>query len=78
MAKHVVVTDDDSGYQALYVTGDRVDQGDTIYAGDIAGVINGYELIQFSHVIVEMPKGADSFPEKFEQCMLWSPSSPVS
>jgi hypothetical protein len=69
----IVVTDSETGHQGLYVGGDLKDQDDTIYACDIARVTWGM-TIQFSHISVRMPEDVDSYPEKFEQCMLWNPA----
>lgn len=72
MTKHlVVVTCEDSGSQALYVNGSCVFQDDTVYACDIAEH-SGDCLVLFSHETVVMPGDADKFPERLDQCMLWS------
>ena len=72
MTKHlIVVTCEDSGLQGLYADGILVDQDDTIYACDIAKHTNDGP-VDFSHVLVVMPDGEDSYPEQFEQCLLWS------
>lgn len=69
--KHLtVVTCMESGHEGLYVNGDLVTQDSTIYACDIAEHA-GDGPVNFSHVAVEMQ--ADSYPDKFEQCMLWIP-----
>lgn len=71
--KHViVVTDDTHGNQALYVDGTLAMQDDTIYSCDIAEHA-GNGLVDFSHVICEMPEDVEEFPEQFEQVMLWIP-----
>jgi hypothetical protein len=68
---HVIVcTDVDSGFQGLYVGGERVDQDYTIYACDIATATKGI-VCTFSHVIVNMPEGRDEYPKLFDECMLW-------
>jgi hypothetical protein len=76
-AKHlVVVTCEESGHQGLYVNGTLVDQDSTIYACDIAEHSKDGP-IDFSHVTVVMPKDVDTYPEKFEACMLWIPTESV-
>jgi hypothetical protein len=68
----IIVTDADSGHEALYVGGDLKEQDVTIYGCEIARHVQGL-TIQFSHVSVRMPVDVHSYPEKFEQCMLWKP-----
>lgn len=70
----VVVTDEESGHQGLYVGGDLADQEDTLYACDIAAAI-GDKVVQFSHVVVNMPEKVVEFPKTFDECMLWKPVS---
>lgn len=66
----VVLTDVDSGFQALYVGGDLKAADDTIYACDIAEAA-GDKDINFSHVRVNMPDGVNRYPERIENALLW-------
>ena len=68
----VVVTDEESLFQAIYVGGDLADQQETIYAADIVDAV-GEKICQISHILVNMPDGVNEFPKKFEECMLWKP-----
>ena len=71
MAKQlIVVTDEDSGFEALYVDGALADQNDTIYATDIAEHAKGGP-VDFSHVTVVMPDGVDRYPDQFAECCSW-------
>ena len=67
---HVVcVTDEDSGQEALYVSGDLRFTDMTVYACDIARETDGM-TIQLSHIVVGLP-GEEQYPQRLEDCMMW-------
>lgn len=68
--KVVAVTDTEDFFQGLYVDGKLVGHDSTIYAADIAHHTKGM-VIEFSHVMVAMPEGADNFPATWEECESW-------
>lgn len=68
----VVVTDEESGHQALYVGGELIEQDTTIYACDITRAADG-KTVRFSHIVVNMPEDAIGYPSVFDECMLWNP-----
>lgn len=65
--KIVVVTDDESLLQAMYVDGVRVQSDETIYASDIEEAAKG-RPIMLSTLSIELPE-ADDFPKTLERCM---------
>lgn len=67
---HVVcVTDEDSGHEALYISGDLRFSDVTVYACDIARETDGM-TIQLSHMTVGIP-GKEEYPKRLEDCMKW-------
>ncbi len=65
--KIVVVTDDESLFQAMYVDGEFKQSDDTIYASDIEDAAAG-RPIMLSTMSVELPESGD-FPKTLEKCM---------
>lgn len=70
----ILVLDDGSGHEAIYVGGELVYQGDTIYSGDIAKAVEG-KTISLSQVVVDMPADVHEYPEHFDECISWVPVS---
>jgi len=65
---HVIgVLNEPTGFEALYVGGDRKDTDFTLHLCDVARVTEGL-VITFSFIVVEMPDGME-FPEQFEHLM---------
>lgn len=74
--KHlIVVRDDNSGREAIYLDGELVFECADVYACDIAEQCQGI-AINFSHVVVHKPDieaypYTEEFPQQFDKCMLW-------
>lgn len=67
--KHVVlVMDEESGHEAIYVGGDLFNQDTTIYAGDIAEAC-GDDTVNISRIIVRLPDNSVGYPEQLENLM---------
>lgn len=71
--KHlVVVHDNESNHQALYVDGEMMVSDSAIYGTDIANAAKGRK-VHVSFVTVTMPETSQEFPKKFEKLMRWKP-----
>jgi len=65
---HVVcVTDEETGYEAVYVGGDLMEHDLTMYGCDIARLTSGM-IIQLSHVSLRLPDQQE-YPRRFEDCL---------
>jgi len=67
----VVVTDDTSLYDALYVDGVLVQQAETIYASDIAHALNG-RAMKLRTENIEIGEGGGFMQSLEETLKLWS------
>lgn len=62
----IVVTDEETGYESLYIDGQLRMFDVTIYASDIASQVTG-ETIQFSHVSLRLPEQQE-WPATWDEC----------
>lgn len=66
-AVHVVlVIDEESGHEAIYVGGDLSFQDTTIYACDIAEAC-GNQIVTVSLIAVRLPDNSIGYPDHFEK-----------
>ena len=65
----VLVLDEESGHEAIYIGGELIEHCFTIHCCDIATACAG-KTVQISHVVVEMPANMP-FPQQFEKLMPW-------
>lgn len=65
----VLVLDEESGHEAIYIGAELVHSCDTLYSGDIALYLEG-KTVQVSQVVVQMPENMH-WPKQFERLMPW-------
>ena len=66
----VVLTDQESLFQALYAGGELHTAEDTIYASDIEHAAKG-RLMELTCLDFNFPEGVDKMPDRFEDVMPW-------
>lgn len=78
MAKKVLlVTDEESGDEAIYIDGKKVYEETTLYAVDIAEAIKGMEVTVEHHTIHLLDHGVE-FPANAEDLMYELPEFPIA